>query len=145
MFFTQEELNERGIDVDTEEAVNKPEIHNIIIARCGSSDEDTVAYAKERRKCIHDLPVPVTTSTGIEFHVLRFFTGDMPALAAESGQQYGGNFPCGNCGFPAVMFDDFAFTLRQPLQSLSDRVDLLLKGRYATIQHVDHFLRTTVP
>lgn len=39
--------------------------------------------------------------------VFRFFTGDMPALAAESGQQYGGNFPCGNCGSPAVMFDDF--------------------------------------
>ena len=123
MFLTQEELNERGIDVDIEEAINKPEIH--IIAHCGSSDEDTVAYAEERRKCIQDLPVPVSTSTGIEFHdVLRFFKGDMPALAAESGQQYGGNFSCSNCGSPAAMFDDFAFSLRQSLQSLSDRVDL---------------------
>ena len=28
------------------------------------------------------------------------------------------------------MFDDFAFSLRQSLQSLSDRVDFLLKGKY---------------
>jgi hypothetical protein len=116
VYFTQKELNECGININVEEAVNKPEIH--IIARCGSSDEDTVAYAEERRKCFQDLPTPVTTSTGIEFHdVLRFFTGDMPALAEESGQQYGGNYPCGNYGSPAAMFDDFAFTLRQPLQS----------------------------
>ena len=131
VFFTQDELNQNGIDIDIEETLSKPLIH--IIARCGSSDEDTVVYAEERRKCIQTLPTPVTTSTGIQFYdILRFFTGDMPALAAESGQQYGGNFPCSNCGSPAVMFDDFAFSLRQPLNSLSNRVDLLFKGRYGS-------------
>ena len=72
-----------------------------------------------------------------------FFTGDMPALAAESGQQYGGNFPCGNCGSPAAMFDDFAFTLRQPLRSLSDRVDLLFKGRYGSYSSCRSFATLT--
>ena len=54
----------------------------------------------------------------------------MPALAAESGQQYGGNYPCSNCGSPANMFDDIAFTFRQPLQSLSEKVDLVLGGKF---------------
>ena len=37
VFFTQQELKERGVNVDVEEIVNKPQIH--IIARCGSSDK----------------------------------------------------------------------------------------------------------
>ena len=142
VFLTENKLKERGVNIDVEEIVNKPQIH--IIARCGSSDEDTVAYAEDRRNCIQTLPTPVTTSTGIEFYdVLRFFTGDMPALAAESGQQYGGNFLCGNCRSPAAMFDDLAFTLRQPLRSLNDRIDLLFKGRYGSYSTCRSFATLT--
>lgn len=112
-----------------EEIIGKPQIQ--IIARCGSSDKHTLTYAEERRKCIRCLTEPVTTSTGVEYHdVLRYFTGDMPALTAESGQQYGGNYPCGNCGSPVAMFDDFAFILRRPLRSLSDMISLVYKGAY---------------
>ena len=44
VFLTENELKERSVNIDVEEIVNKPQIH--IIARCGSSDEDTVALQK---------------------------------------------------------------------------------------------------
>lgn len=126
MFLTQDEIAQKKVNVDIEEVVTQPQIH--IIARCGSSDENTLAYAEERRKCIQSLSEPVTTSTGLEYRdILRYFTGDMPALAAESGQQYGGN-----CGTSTAMFDDIAFVLRRPLRSLNERVDLVYKGAYGS-------------
>ena len=133
VFLSNDELTENGdsIGTDVEELVGQPQIH--VIARCGSSDENTLAYAEERRKCIKCLTEPVITSTGVEYNdVLRYFTGDMPALAAECGQQYGGNYPCGNCGSPAAMFDDCAFILRRPLRSLQDRLSLIYEGVYAS-------------
>ena len=131
VFLSVNELAKNGdaISTNVEELIDQPQIH--IIAQCGSSDENTLAYAEERRKCLRSLTEPVSTSTGIEYHhVLRYFTGDMPALAAESGQQYGGNYPCGNCGYPSAMFDDCAFILRRPLRSLSDRLTLFYKGAH---------------
>ncbi len=130
VFVTNDEVSLK-CGVDVEELIGKPQIH--VIARCGSSDESTRQYAEERRKCLDSLNKPVTTSTGIDYNdVLRYFTGDMPALAAESGQQYGGHYPCGNCGSHVAMFDDCAFILRRPLLSLSDRLTLFYKGKYGS-------------
>ncbi len=128
LFLTDEELRERRIkNFDVEEVIGKPQIH--IVARCGSSDETTLAYADERRKGVASLIEPVITSSGLEYNdILRFFTGDMPALAAESGQQYGGHYPCGNCGSQALMFDDCAHILRRPLRSMNDRLAILHSG-----------------
>ncbi len=122
-------MRERGIsnNFDVEEVIGKPQIH--IIARCGSADETTLAYADERRKGLASLTESVITSSGLQYNdVLRFFTGDIPALAAESGQQYGGHYPCGNCGSKASMFDDCAHILRRPLRSMNDRLSILHSG-----------------
>lgn len=130
VFYTPEKLKSNGNAVDVDEVIRKPQIH--ILARCSSSDEDTLAYSVERRSCLECLDKPVKTSCGIEFNdVLRFFHADMPATAAESGQQYGGDYPCGSCGAKASMFNDLAFVLGK-IRSLDTRLSLFYKGAYAS-------------
>ena len=103
-------MKRSGKQLDVEEIVRLPQIH--ILTQCGSADNEQLAYADERRSSIASL----TTSTGIVYtDKLLYHHGDMPANAAESGQQYGGNYPCGNCGIHASMFDDMAYCLWRPV------------------------------
>ena len=82
VFLTQKELNEKGISMDIEETLSKPQIH--IIARCSSSDEDTIAYAEERRECLQSLTTPVTSSTGLEFHDVLLYGATLSKLFGNS-------------------------------------------------------------
>ena len=54
----------------------------------------------------------------------------MPANAAESGQQYGRNYPCGNCGIHASMFDDMAYCLRRPVLTFTDKHHIFFHSVY---------------
>ena len=81
-----------------------------------------MAYADERRSSITSLDETLTTPTGIVYtDKLLYHHGDLPANAAESGQQYGGNYPCGNCGIHASMFDDMAYCLQRPILTFTDK------------------------
>ena len=88
----------------------------------------------------------LTTSTGIVYtDKLLYHHGDMPANAAESGQQYGGNYPCGNCGIHASMFDDMAYLAKRDLNSLGKKEELFkrLQRELGGIQRVPTLLSST--
>ena len=90
-------------------------------------------YADERRSSIASLNDTLTTSTGIVYtDKLLYHHGDMPANAAESGQQYGGNYPCGNCGIHASMFDDNC--LKRPVLTFTDKHNIFFVVYMATIE-----------
>lgn len=122
------EMKQKGKEVDVEEVIHLPQIH--IIAQCGSADNEQLAYADEHPSSIASLEEMLTTSTGIPYtDKLLYHYGDMPANAAESGQQYAGNYPCGNCGIHASMFDDMAYCLRRPVLTFTDKHDIF-RGVY---------------
>ena len=88
-----------------------------------------MAYADEHRSSIASLVETLTTPTGIVYtDKLLYHHGDLPANAAESGQQYGGNYPCGNCGIHASMFDNMAYCLRRPILTFIDKHNIFFRG-----------------
>ena len=60
--------------------------------------------------------------------VMRFFKGDGPAVAFETGQQKGGHFFCSVCGMHAVMGDDLSHVFRCKHRSLQDKQKVILAG-----------------
>ena len=92
----------------------------------------TMSNSDECRSSIASLEEMLTTSTGIPYtdKLLYHHRGYTPANVAESGQQYGGNYPCGNCGIHASMFDDMAYCLRRPVLTFTDKRDIFFRVVY---------------
>ena len=102
VFYTTAEYKKlTGEKIDVQKEVETPELY--IFARCGNND-DQLAYIPTR---VHDL---LQLKTGINlnevdekidgitiYDVMRFFRGDGPASALESGNQKGGHYFCPSC------------------------------------------------
>ena len=53
VFYTKDEMKQRGKQLDVEEIIRLPQIH--ILAQCGSADNEQLAYADERRSSLASL------------------------------------------------------------------------------------------
>ena len=85
--------------------IEEPEIH--VIALSSSSPEDQAALISDRKECLKELTLKLTTQDGIEItDRLFFFLGDKPAAQFERDTQQGGYYKCGSCGCHANVMDD---------------------------------------
>ena len=128
LYLTPEEYLQRtGKWVDIQSQVEKPEIY--IIGRCKSSDVEQLAYVETRCDCLGEMANHIEVSPGVPVtDVMRFFKGDGPAVAFETGLQKGGHFFCSICGVHAVMCDELDHVFRCKHISLHDKQNLVLGG-----------------
>ena len=83
-------------NVDVQFLVERPHVY--ILARCGSSEVDQLAYINTRKECMGGLENQMNTSNEVKItDVVRLFHGDGPQQAYESGEQKGGNAGCSGC------------------------------------------------
>ena len=83
-----------------------------MICQCSSSDEDQLHYCETRTECLQELSSTIFTDDDMEIKdVLRFFKGDAPAIAFETGHQREGYFPCSSCEIRADRIFVFANSL----------------------------------
>ena len=89
LFYTDKEMEEQGKgNVDVQSLVERPHIY--ILATCGSSEAEQLAYIKTRKTCLESLGNTAVTSSGVEItDVMRVFHGDGPQQEFESGEQKG--------------------------------------------------------
>ena len=86
----QEYHQKTGKWIDIQMEVEKPEIY--IAGRCRSNDVEQLAYIETRCDCLSKLANQMDVSPGVPVtDVMRFFKGDGPAVAFETGQPKGGN------------------------------------------------------
>ena len=130
VFYTDEEFAVKtGKWVNIQSEIETPELH--IIARCGSSDNELLAYAETRLKCVQELKIPVSCD-GIEYQdVLRLCHGDNPARAHETGQQKGGHYFCSTCGVHCDRTSELDHVLNCKLRTLHSKQQTILKGAIA--------------
>ena len=78
VFFTNKEMEEEGKGtIDVQSLVEKPQVY--ILAQCGSSEAEQLAYINTRKICLEGLNNKITTSGGIKMtDVMRLFHGDGP-------------------------------------------------------------------
>jgi len=128
LYLTNDEyFQSTGVLVDIQTEVEKPEIY--IVGRCRSSDAEQLAYVDTRCECLRGLSQHLDIIPGVAISdVMRFFKGDGPAVAFESGQQKGGHYFCSVCGMHAVMSDMLDHVFRCRHVSLKDKQQLILKG-----------------
>jgi len=130
LYLTKEEYYQKtGIWVDIQTEVEKPELY--IVGRCKSSDEEQLGYIDTRCECLRGLSQNFEVMAGIPINdVMRFFKGDGPAVAFESGQQKGGHYFCSVCGMHAVMSDTLDHVFRCTHVSLKDKHKEILRGPF---------------
>ena len=115
----------KWVDIQTE--IEKPDIY--IVGWCASSDVEQLAYIETRCECLDNLTHHIDVSPGVPVSdVMRFFKGDGPAVAFETGQQKGGHFFCSVCGMHAVMCDELDHVFRCKHRSLKDKQQIILGG-----------------
>ena len=127
-FFTDKEMEEQGKgNIDVQSLVERPHVY--ILARCGSSEAEQLAYIDTRKACLESLSNKMVTSSGIEItDVMRLFHGDGPQQEFESGEQKGGNAGCSGCSGDARRYNCLSASLSKPHLSLSDRLRKVLQG-----------------
>ena len=127
-FITDKEMEEQGKgNIDVQSLVERPHVY--ILARCGSSEAEQLAYIDTRKACLESLTNKMVTSSGIQItDVMRFFHGDGPQQAFQSGEQKGGNAGCSGCSGDARRYNCLSVSLSKPHLSLSDRLRKVLQG-----------------
>ena len=128
LYFTDKEMKEQGKgNVDVQSLVERPQVY--ILARCGSSEAEQIAYINTRKVCLEGLKNKVVTSNGIQItDVMRLFHGDGPQQEFESGEQKGGNAGCSGCSGDARKYKYLSVSLSKPFLSLMDRLRKVLQG-----------------
>lgn len=127
-YYTEQELQEMGMNVDVVNVVERPEIH--IIARSGSADCDQMAYSESRVECLLEIDSSIKTQSSQPItDIVRFFHGDHPAQQFEAGNARGGIYPCVTCSTHRRLFDDLSYVYRQPVITLAHRQHFLLQGK----------------
>lgn len=95
-----------------------------------SSQVDQAAPMSDRKECLKELTLKLTTQDGIEItDRLFFFLGDKPAAQLERGTQQGGYYKCGSCGCHANLMDDLGYSLNYKWCSLRDLQAQVLAGK----------------
>ena len=65
LFYTDKEMEKRGKEnTDVQSLIERPRVY--ILARCGSSEAEQLAYINTRRACLESLTKNTTTPDGIE-------------------------------------------------------------------------------
>ena len=79
VFFTNKEMEEQGKGtIDVQSLVEKPQVY--ILAQCGSSEAEQLAYINTRKICLEGLNNKITTSGGIKMtDVMRLFMVMVPS------------------------------------------------------------------
>ena len=135
VFYTSAEYKRlRNIDINVQREVEAPELY--IIGRCGSNDEQ-LAYIPTRIEDLHGLKIGLNLNeidnnyeNIILSDTMRFFHGDGPAAALEAGNQKGGHYFCPSCEVHLCRTDDISHCYQQKIQSLEEKQDLVLRGKY---------------
>lgn len=120
-YLTSKEYFEKtGLKVDIQSVVEKPEIY--IVGRCKSSDAEQLGYIGTRCDCLRGLANHIDNGPGVPVtDLMRFFKGDGPAIAFETGQQKGGHYFCSVCGMHAIMSPALDYVFRCKHVSLGDK------------------------
>ena len=128
VFNTDKEMEEQGKgNIDVQSLVERPQVY--ILARCGSSEAEQLAYINTRKICLEGLQNTIKTSGGIEMtDVMRLFHGDGPQQEFESGEQKGGHAGCAACSGDARRYNCLAVSLSRPYLSLTDRLQKVRQG-----------------
>lgn len=128
LFFTDKEIEEQGkANVDVQSLVERPQVY--ILARCGSSEAEQLAYINTRKACLESLNNKMVMSSGVEItDVMRLFHGDGPQQEFESGEQKGGNAGCAGCSGDARKYKCLSVSMLKPHLSLSDRLRKVREG-----------------
>ena len=128
VFFTNKEMEEQGKGtIDVQSLVEKPQVY--ILAQCGSSEAEQLAYINTRKICLEGLNNKITASGGIKMtDVMRLFHGDGPQQEFESGEQKGGHAGCAACSGDARRYSCLAVSLSRPYLSLNDRLNKVRQG-----------------
>ena len=113
LYFTDKEMKEQG---KGQSLVERPQVY--ILARCGSSEAEKIAYINTRKVCLEGLKNKVVTSNGIQItDVMRLFHGDGPQQEFESGEQKGGNAGSLGCSGDARKYKYLSVSLSKPFLS----------------------------
>ena len=126
-YYTPQEMQLKGKDIDVPMVVEDPEIHNL--GRSSSSLCDQMQYIECRRECLLGLAEGLVTKAGILVHdLMRFFHGDGPAMQFEAGNKIGGHYCCVGCKAHSSRFDHLAYCFHARHLTLSERQDFILQG-----------------
>ncbi len=126
-YFTQEEMRKKGLDIDVQTVVEKPEVY--ILGRSNSSLADQARYNEVRRNDLCSLVTTLKTKEGMEVtDVMRFFHGDAPTRQYETGSKIGGDYPCNGCGAFCTRFNDLTYCFRSKKLSLAERQEFVTQG-----------------
>ena len=89
--------------------IEEPEIH--VIALSSSSPEDQAALISDRKECLKELTLKLTTQDGIEIKDYSSFSGtsQQPSLSVVHNKE--GYYKCGSCGCHANLMDDLGYSL----------------------------------
>ena len=138
VFYTSAEytiLANKNTNVQRE--VETPELY--IIGRCGSNDEQ-LAYINTRVDDLNRTKIGINLSEidgkyeNIVLHdTMRFFHGDGPAAALESGNQKGGYYFCPSCDIHLYQTDGIAYCYQQKTRSLAEKQNLVVQGKFGKI------------
>ena len=133
-YYTTEEMQSKGVNIDVPTVVEDPQIH--ILGHSTSSLSDQAQFIESRRECLLDLSQELTTKAGIAVNdVLRFFHGDGPALQFEAGNKFGGYYSCVGCEAHSSRFEDLAYCFHAHRLTLSERQEFILKGEAWKCSH----------
>ena len=152
VFYTDSEYWEKfGKKVCVQKKVEAPEMY--IVGRCKNNDEQ-LAYISTRLACLDSLKIglkvkPHDKHDMIINDIMRFFAGDGPSAAMESGNQKGGHYFCCSCGTHISSTHDISYTFQQKHRSFKDRAEHVLKGSFGKQRSsqldTQPFDRMTVP
>lgn len=136
LYYTSEEMKQKGVVIDVQTTIEEPEIH--ILARSGNSLDDQSMFSQCRRECLSDITSTLYTKDKIPIQdVVRSFHGDGPAQQFESGNKIGGHYCCVGCEAHASRFDDFAYCFRAHHLSLKERQAFILEGEAWKDKHIN--------
>lgn len=96
LFFTPQEMRDKGREVDVQTLVEEPCVH--ILGRSSSFTDDQAMYIETRLECQETVKERVLTCSRESLtDVIRYFRGDGPAMQFEAGNKIGGDYPCVGC------------------------------------------------
>ena len=126
-FFTPEEMQLKGVNIDVPTVVEEPQVH--IFGRSSSSLDDQSQFIECRRECLLQMGEVLHTKAGIPIHdVMRYFHGDGPAMQFEAGNKVGGHYSCVGCQAQTSRFSDLAYCFRANRCTLAERQRFILQG-----------------
>ena len=100
-----------------------------MIGQYSSSDEDQFHYYETRTECLPQLSSTIFTDDDMKIKdALKFFKGDAPVIAFETGHQKGGLFSCSSCEIRAYRIFDFAHSVCSKHLTLEYMQSIILSG-----------------